>query len=114
MTASTDLDCVVDGECRCAASELFELLGRKYALDILCVIANHDTARFGEIEEHLPGASTTTVSSRLDELGVAGLVDRERYDEIPPRVEYCLTADGSDLADRLEPLARYAAGFEGL
>lgn len=108
MASATDLDCVVEGACRCVSSELFELLGRKYALDILCVIANHDSARFGEIEAHLPGASTTTVSSRLDELATAGLVDRERYDEIPPRVEYGLTADGLELADRLEPLARYA------
>ncbi|MFB6311508.1 MAG: winged helix-turn-helix transcriptional regulator [Salinirussus sp.] len=104
---------MIDGECRCAASELFGLLGRKYALDILCVVANHGTARFGEIEDHLPGASTTTVSSRLDELVTADLVFRERYDEIPPRVEYGLTDDGWTLAEHLEPVARFAADYPG-
>jgi DNA-binding HxlR family transcriptional regulator len=106
------LDCIVDGECQCAASDVFDLLGRKYALDVVCVLANHQTARFGEIEDHLPGASSTTVSSRLDELAAAGLLDRERYDEIPPRVEYGLTAEGWELAEALEPLARWVAARE--
>lgn len=107
------LDCIVDGECQCAASEVFDLLGRKYALDVVCVVANHQTARFGEIGEHLPEASSTTISSRLDELVDAGLLDRERYDEIPPRVEYGLTAEGWELAEALEPLARWVTERQG-
>lgn len=93
-----------DGDCRCVASDLFDLLGRKYAMDVVCVVANHGEARFGEIEDHLSEASSTTVSSRLDELEAAGLLSRERYDEIPPRVEYGLTDEGWELADRMEPL----------
>jgi len=105
-------DCIVDGECRCATSEIFDLLGRKYALDVVCVVANHQRARFGEIEAHLPAASSTTISSRLDELVDAGLIDRERYDEIPPRVEYAFTAEGRELSAALEPLARWVTERE--
>lgn len=103
----TEPACIDDGTCQCLASDLFGLLGRKYAMDVVCVVANHAPARFGEIEDHLPDASTTTLSTRLDELAEAGLVARERYDEIPPRVEYELTGSGRELAERLRPLAEW-------
>lgn len=106
------MDCIEGGECRCVASDLFDLLGRKYALEVVCIVANHGTARFGEIEDHLPDASSTTLSSRLDELESAGLLDRERFEEIPPRVEYELTSAGSELAMRMEPLAEWVVEFE--
>lgn len=107
-----EIDCTApDGTCRCAASDLFALLGRKYAMDVVCVVARHDRLRFGEVEAHLPDASTSTLSARLDELEAEGLVRRERFDEIPPRVEYELTAWGRDLADRLEPLAAWSSEF---
>ena len=101
-----------DVPCECLASELFDLLGRKYTMDVVCVVANHGTVRFGQIEDHLSDASTSTLSARLDELADAGLVVRERYDEIPPRVEYELTDDGREFADRLRPVAAWIAERE--
>jgi DNA-binding HxlR family transcriptional regulator len=98
---------------RCIASDLFQLLGRKYALDVVCVVGAHGTVRFGTIEEQLSDASTSTLSARLDDLEAADLVARERYDEIPPRVEYELTDDGRELAERLRPLAEWVAQREG-
>lgn len=114
-TATGDDICEIgDGTCRCVASAVFELLGRKYAMDVVCVVASHGTARFGTVEDHLPDASTSTLSARLDELVAAGLLGRERYAEIPPRVEYELTEDGAALAERLRPLAEWAAARDGL
>lgn len=108
--AHTEIACSLDElPCRCVLSDVMELLGRKYTMDLVCVIAAHDVVRFGDIEAHLPGASTSTLSTRLDELEDAGLIDRRRYDEIPPRVEYQLTPDGEDLAARFEPVAAWAA-----
>jgi DNA-binding HxlR family transcriptional regulator len=101
-----------DSACRCLATDLFDLVGRKYALDVVCVIAAHEMVRFGDIEDHLPDASTSTLSTRLDELAAAGLVSRERYDEIPPRVEYELTPDGRELGERLRPAIEWLAGRE--
>jgi len=106
--AETDCDCA-DPACRCLLSEPMALLGRKYVMDVVCVVANHEPVRFGEIEAHLTGASTSTLSTRLDELVDAGLVDRERYAEIPPRVEYELSDDGAELSERLRPLVEWAA-----
>jgi len=101
-----------DGRCRCVLSDVMGLLGRKYVMEIVCIVGVHGTVRFGEIESHLPGASTSTLSTRLEELVDAGLVERERYAEIPPRVEYELSADGEELATRLEPVVEWVAERE--
>lgn len=111
--ATAEIGCTLDdGACRCVLSDAMELLGRKYVMEIVCVVGAHGTVRFGEIEAHLPGASTSTLSRRLDELVDAGLVERERYAEIPPRVEYELGDDGSELAERLRPVVEWVAERE--
>lgn len=103
---------IVDGEsptCYCPLSGLIAVLGGKYAMQLICIIGAHDRLRFGDIEAHLPVASTSTLSTRLKELEEAGVVARHQFDEIPPRVEYTLTEEGAALCDRLEPLLAWVA-----
>ena len=95
--------------CYCPLSGVVELLGRKYTMQIVCVVGAHEPARFGDVAGHIPTASTSTLSARLEALVDAGLLDREQYDEIPPRVEYALTEDGRELRARLEPLLEWAS-----
>ncbi|WP_335999756.1 winged helix-turn-helix transcriptional regulator [Halorientalis halophila] len=110
----TEISCdLEDGGCYCLLSDVMELLGKKYVMDLVCIVAMHGRARFGEIESHLPGASTSTLSTRLDELEAAGLVRREQYDEIPPRVEYELTPEGAELGERLEPVLEWVREYDG-
>ncbi|MEZ3117479.1 winged helix-turn-helix transcriptional regulator [Halobaculum sp. MBLA0147] len=104
--------CDVDGTCYCPLTGVIDVLGRKYAMQLISIIGAHETLRFAEIESHLPGASSSTVSRRLDEFEEAGLLSRTQYDEIPPRVEYSLTADGREVSDRLEPLLEWAEANE--
>jgi DNA-binding HxlR family transcriptional regulator len=47
----------------------------------------------------LKGFSTRTLSIRLKELEKSGILERQRYNEIPPRVEYTLTAKGQELVE---------------
>lgn len=109
----TELSCDADdAPCDCLATDLLDLIGRKYAMDIVCVVGNHGTVRFGQIEDHLPDASTSTLSTRLDELEATGLISRQRYDEIPPRVEYELTDDGRELSERFRPVVEWIAERE--
>jgi DNA-binding HxlR family transcriptional regulator len=77
-------------------------------MQLINVIGVHGALRFSELEDHLPTASTSTLSDRLQELVEAGLVTRTQYDEIPPHVEYELTDNGEQLRDRLEPLLEWA------
>jgi DNA-binding HxlR family transcriptional regulator len=102
-----------DPRCYCLLSPVLDLLGRKYVMYIVCVIAIHGTVRFGTLEDHIPDASTSTLSARLDDLEREGLLTRQQYDEIPPRVEYELTDDGAELAERLAPVLEWVQERNG-
>lgn len=111
-TSLPDPTCDVDGTCYCPLTGVINTLSRKYAMQLVSSIGAHDSLRFNEIEDHLPGASTSTISKRLDEFEEAGLVSRTQHDEIPPRVEYALTEDGDEVRTRLEPLLEWASTDE--
>lgn len=102
-----------DPRCLCLLADVFDLLGRKHAIPLLCVVDAHGTVRFGDVEDHLPTASTSTLSARLEAFVEAGYLEREQFDEIPPRVEYRLTPAGEELAARLEPLLEWVQSQAG-
>jgi DNA-binding HxlR family transcriptional regulator len=104
MTTNCTLGETGDLTCLCPLTDVMDLLGKKYTMQIVCIVGAHGTVRFGTVEDHLPGASTSTLSARLEALVEAGLIERRQYDEIPPRVEYELTDEGLELGDRLRPL----------
>lgn len=60
----------------------------------LCI---QEPIRFGELKTNLPNITNTTLSSALRELEQYGLIQREQFNEIPPRVEYSFTPKGRDL-----------------
>ena len=96
-----------DVQCLCPLGGVMDLLARKHAMQVVCVVAALGPVRYGQIEEAFGEVSSSTLSTRLDELVEAGLLDRERYAEIPPRVEYSLTAEGEELSAMLEPLLEW-------
>jgi len=61
------------------------------------------TRRFGELRKHLPVATQRMLTLHLRELERDGLIHREVYREVPPKVEYSLT----ELGRSLEPLLRF-------
>lgn len=93
-----------DAQCYCPLGGVMDLLSRKYAIQVVCVVGALQPVRYGEVEATFGSVSSSTLSARLDELTEAGLLDRERYAEIPPRVEYSLTDEGAELCTLLEPL----------
>jgi DNA-binding HxlR family transcriptional regulator len=107
-TTSSAPTCDVERTCYCPLTGVIDTLSRKYAMQLVSIIGAHDSLRFAEIEDHLPTASTSTISKRLDEFEEAGLVSRTQYNEIPPRVEYALTDEGDEIRSRLEPLLEWA------
>jgi DNA-binding HxlR family transcriptional regulator len=61
------------------------------------------TRRFGELRKHLPAATQRMLTLHLRELERDGLIHREVYREVPPKVEYSMT----ELGRSLEPLLRF-------
>jgi DNA-binding HxlR family transcriptional regulator len=71
-------------------------------------------ARFCELERSLAGISPRTLSLRLRALEEHGIVERNTYPEVPPRVEYCLTTKGEALAPLIEDMRRYGREWLGV
>jgi DNA-binding HxlR family transcriptional regulator len=63
--------------------------------------------RFSALERSLTGISPKTLSERLKGLEKAGIVTRKSYAEVPPRVEYTLTAMGLELIPLIDHMRDY-------
>lgn len=94
--------------CLCPITHVLDLLSKKYAMQIVCAVGILEPVRYRELSDQLGDVSSSTLSTRLEELTEADILAREQYDEIPPRVEYRLTEDGQELAARLEPVVEWA------
>ena len=98
-----------DHICFCPLEGVIDVISKKWALLIVNAIGNNGKLRFNGLIEELSGISPKTLSDTLKELQAEGLVKRESFPEIPPRVEYSLTEDGTELRKAIVPLLRWAA-----
>ena len=69
--------------------------------------------RFCELERSLAGISPRTLSLRLRALEEAGIVARQTFPEVPPRVEYALTEKGRALVPIIDSMRTYGAEWLG-
>ena len=86
-----------------------DLVGDKWTLLIVRDLAA-GPRRFVELQRVLPGISTEQLRSRLNRMVADGLLTRQRYREVPPRVDYELTERSRELMPVLGALARW--GYE--
>jgi DNA-binding HxlR family transcriptional regulator len=70
-------------------------------------------SRFCELERSLSGISPRTLSLRLRALEEEGIVERQTYAEVPPRVEYALTAKGRALIPIIDDMRTYGERWLG-
>ncbi|MFH8880443.1 winged helix-turn-helix transcriptional regulator [Streptomyces californicus] len=90
----------------CGIDAAMDVIGGKWKVLILWAL-NERMCRFGELRRAVPGVTEKVLSSHLRELEDDGIVHREVYAEVPPRVEYSLTPLGLSLNAALEPLGRW-------
>lgn len=83
-----------------------DLVGDKWTLLIIRDLAA-GPRRFVELQRVLPGISTEQLRSRLNRMVADGLLTRQRYREVPPRVDYELTERSKDLLPVVGALARW-------
>ena len=89
-------------------AKLRNLITKRGALEILiplCCTTN--PVRHKQFRQTLKGFSTRTLSIRLKELEKNGILDKHRYNEIPPRVEYTLTAKGQELVESVVSILQW-------
>ena len=87
----------------CPTSATLDILGGKWKVFILGQLVQ-GTRRFGELKKAIPGVTQKMLTQQLRDLEDVGLVTRKIYPEVPPRVEYTLTAHGLTLGPVLHIL----------
>ena len=98
-----------DHTCLCPLEGIIDTIGKKWPLLVVNTIGNNGRLRFKQMTDELKGISPTTLTDTLKELQREGLIKRESFAEIPPRVEYTLTRDGVHLRKAILPLLRWAS-----
>lgn len=85
-------------------SYTLSLINGKYKPIILYCLMEYEPVRFNEMQRYLGKVADKTLSQNLKELERDGLIHREMYPEIPPKVEYTLTERGHSLVAVLDKL----------
>jgi DNA-binding HxlR family transcriptional regulator len=88
----------------CPFTTTIALIGGRWKSIILYMLSDH-TRRFGEIAARMPSISRKVLAEQLKELEADGLINREQFKEIPPRVEYSLTELGKSLRPIMNDMA---------
>lgn len=92
---------------RCAVDVALDAVGGKWK-PLVIYRLRHGTLRFGQLQRAIPKVTQRMLTLQLRELERDGLVHRTVYPEVPPRVEYGLTATAINLLPILEALGRWA------
>ncbi len=92
----------------CPVLRTADIISGKWTLLVLRDLAD-GINRFSALERSLEGISPKTLSERLKSLEKAGVITRKSYAEVPPRVEYTLTARGLDLIPLIDHMREYGA-----
>lgn len=90
----------------CPVTTALALIGGRWKSIILYHLSDH-TRRFGEIAARMPSISRKVLSEQLKELEADGLINRQEFKEIPPRVEYSLTELGKSVRPILKDMATW-------
>ena len=85
-------------------SYTLSLIAGKYKPIVLYCLMEYEPVRFNEMRRYVGSAADKTLSQTLKELERDGLIHREMYPEVPPRVEYTLTERGHSLVQVLDRL----------
>lgn len=91
----------------CPIMATIAMISDKWKVLIICKLRK-GTLRFNELRRELKGVTQRVLTHQLRELEADGLVRRQIYAEVPPRVEYSLTELGQTLIPVLDHLERWA------
>jgi DNA-binding HxlR family transcriptional regulator len=90
----------------CALDVTMDYVGGKWKTVILWYLRKQ-AMRFSELNRKIPNITEKMLSMQLRKMEKDGFVKRTLFPEVPPRVEYALTAEGKKLIPLLEELARW-------
>lgn len=93
----------------CGVEAAFRMLEGRWKMVIVFHLFDRAVLRFSELERAIPGVSQKMLIQQLRELERDGIVQRQVYPQVPPKVEYSLTTWGEAMCPALDSLLEWAA-----
>ncbi len=97
---------------RCFFELALSVMGGKWKPIVLYHLGQNGVQRYSELKRHLPEVTDRMLTRQLRELEADGLITREVYRQVPPRVEYSLTPQGLGLFPILVSMRDWGAEYE--
>jgi DNA-binding HxlR family transcriptional regulator len=94
----------------CPMVMTINVIGGKWKPVILHMLAS-GSMRSGQLKKNIPPVSQKMLTQQLRELELDGIVSRTVYPEVPPRVDYALTALGKGLSPVIEALYQWGESY---
>ncbi|MDQ0189803.1 helix-turn-helix transcriptional regulator [Alicyclobacillus cycloheptanicus] len=88
----------------CQVQDALSILGGKWKPMILLFLMLEGTMRYRDLKQALPGITPKMLTSQLRELEQEELISRKVYPQVPPKVEYSITAYGMTLRPILDAM----------
>jgi DNA-binding HxlR family transcriptional regulator len=95
---------------RCPVKAAIDVIRGRWKPSILWEL-NCGTRRFSDLQCAIPEITGQTLTLQLRQLEADGIVARTVYPEVPPRVEYALTAEGRELSAVMDELEKWGEAY---
>ena len=96
----------------CPVETTLTLISDKWKILILRDLLLHGTMRFGELKKSIGHVTQKVLTAQLRDMEAKGLLTRKVYAEVPPRVEYTLTATGYSLRPILDSMVAWGTDYQ--
>lgn len=93
---------------RCPLEYGLNIFGGKWKSRIICVLSEKGLLRYSSLRREMTNITDAVLATTLKELIVDGIVQRQQFDEIPPRVEYSLTEKGCSVVPILQGICKWS------
>jgi DNA-binding HxlR family transcriptional regulator len=101
----------LEKDIRCPLEYGLEIFGGKWKSRIICLLAEKEVLRYSSLRKEMTNITDAVLAATLKELTEDGIVQRRQFDEIPPRVEYCLSDKGKSVVPILQSICRWSGSY---
>lgn len=101
----------LEKDIRCPLEYGLTVFGGKWKSRVICVLNEKGTLRYSSIRKEMSNITDAVLATTLKELIADNMIERKQFDEIPPRVEYCLTPKGESVIPILQNICQWSGAF---
>lgn len=101
----------MEKDIRCPLEYGLDIFGGKWKSRVICVLSAKETLRYSALRKEMLNITDAVLATTLKELIADGIITRQQYNEIPPRVEYALTDKGRSVVPILQTICQWSGAY---